>query len=138
MRVRSQKVPSAEPPAVQWSPQRTELRSHWRVPVGLDIGFKDQPLLWARLWSGLGTPPCAAPSRLWKWHSHVLCSSSINLTPLLGPMCLVFSDLRIRSPERALASFRVWSRDISRAEVIPVPWSPWRDEMRAHRGAGQL
>ena len=45
----------------------------------------------------------------------------------LDPRCVVFQTL-VLGPygERALATVRVWSRDVARAKEIPVLWSPLR------------
>ena len=53
--------------------------------------------------------------------------------PLLDPRPMVLSDFVIGTHgERTLPRDRVQSRDVARAELTPVLWSPPRYEMRAH------
>ena len=90
--------------------------------LGLILGLKGWPKMWAKLRSGLTIPlvqlhPCFGNGML------------NNPVPALGSKSVLFSDLGVGS--LTLPWVRVRSQEVLETELTPVQLSPWRDEFDA-------
>lgn len=96
--VRFQEAPSVDHEVVQWSPWRAELRALWKVPVSVILSVQGPASSWGQATFGPQGTPCAAPSRLCKWHGDIPWSMLVKPAAVLGRKSVVFSDLGMGSP----------------------------------------
>ena len=118
VRVRSWEVPDAKTAAVQWSPQRVELKTCGRV------------------WARPHRPPlCAAPSLLGNVMT-IFCSLGINLRWSWPQMCSSFRYKGWDPWGKSLGRVMVRSLELLGPEMTPFKGSPWRDECQVLLACG--